>query len=554
MSYREVFTDRLITRRCVVELEETDDASQFLGSVDGSTTAVIIAKDLCSNLETSKQVTESVKYGIDCLLSQILNYYKIYYHEPQPITLTEVVPALSPTPTPPPPTTPTTPLKASPSPIPLIPPSASYSSFYSYTRTLSQTELSSVDRVDSLSSHSPYYHPVSLDVEDTSVTPEPPVLQSGWSHLLSFILHPSFSLFSSFLSRSPSSVLHSRSSSSTNFNQSKLPPSLRNLPLFLYYLRRGCLFGDCFHNGDLLQLHRLLIASASLKDSIRLILPRLIVARDKKQEAILTHSSHSSVASPPPLTHVKRGSGDLIRYHRRGNSHLTSVASLPVLNHPYGSVSHDITSEVVEEEEMLLQHLQEVIRKEESDCKEIKKYRNTNTEIKKREEEKVDDYIAFVAEDDEIGNEYYLESRWLQNSPSANQPEFTILSPETVALLSDSVVVLDTEREILIWIGHDRMNMKNDDVFNHCLSLALSLTQERNPPSVIRVVTEYSSNSRFVLCNLIPSHKDPMDITIKSLPILKNYSISFLKEHYTKFLYTDDMSFREYMTMIYHFR
>ena len=70
-----------------MELEATDDASQFLGSVDGSTTAVIIAKDLCSNLETSKQVTESVKYGIDCLLSQILTYYKTYYHEPQPVRL-----------------------------------------------------------------------------------------------------------------------------------------------------------------------------------------------------------------------------------------------------------------------------------------------------------------------------------------------------------------------------------------------------------------------------------------------------------------------------------
>ena len=32
-----------------MELEATDDANQFLGSVDGSTTAVIIAKDLCSN-------------------------------------------------------------------------------------------------------------------------------------------------------------------------------------------------------------------------------------------------------------------------------------------------------------------------------------------------------------------------------------------------------------------------------------------------------------------------------------------------------------------------
>ena len=531
-----------------MELEATDDANQFLGSVDGSTTAVIIAKDLCSNLETSKQVTESVKYGIDCLLSQILTYYKAYYHEPQPVSFVE-------TSTPPPPSPPPPPSRTSPSPVPLIPPSASYSSFYSYTRTLSQTELSSVDHIESLSSYSPYYHPISLDVEETSTTPEPPTTQSAWSQLLSFILHPSFSLFSSFSSHSHPSHSHSRSSSSSTFNQTKLPPSLRNLPLFLYFLRRGCLFGDCFHNGDLLQLHRLLIASTSLKDSIRLVLPRLIVARDKKQEVLQSHSSHSTVASPPPLTHIQRGSGDLIKHHRRGSSHLTSVASLPIINH-HNNTTHkdDLSSEIIEEEEMIKKHLQNVLNKEENECKEIKNYHNSNKEIKKRDDEKEYDYIAFIAEDDELGNEYYLEAKWLENSPSSIEPEFTILSPETLALLSDSVVVLDTEREILIWIGHDRINMKNDDVLNHCFSLALSLTQDRNPPSIIRVVTEYSSNSRFVLCNLIPSHKDPMDISMKSLPILKNYSISFLKEHYAKFLHTDDMSFREYMTMIYHFR
>ena len=91
-------------------------------------------------------------------------------------------------------------------------------------------------------------------------------------------------------------------------------------------------------------------------------------------------------------------------------------------------------------------------------------------------------------------------------------------------------------------------------MFSHCLSVALSITQERNPPSVIRVVRENTSNSRFVLCNLIPSHKDPMDIAMKSLTVLSTVPVELLKEHVGKFLYTDDMSFREYMTKIYRFR
>ena len=173
--------------------------------------------------------------------------------------------------------------------------------------------------------------------------------------------------------------------------------------------------------------------------------------------------------------------------------------------------------------------------------------------IKKKDEEPFS-YAAFVAEEVGEGSEYYMPSQWLQCTPSSAQPLYSVLSPESLALLSDAVVVLDTQREIFIWVGSERVDSKEDDVFSHCLSVALSITQERNPPSVIRVVRENTSNSRFVLCNLIPSHKDPMDIAMKSLTVLSTVPVELLKEHVGKFLYTDDMSFREYMTKIYRFR
>lgn len=486
-------------------LQETEDISEFLEGVDGSTTAVIIAKDLCSNLDTSSQVTESVKNGIDCLLSQVLKYYKNWYVSCEPVMI-------SPSPPPPPPT---------------LTSSASYSSFYSYTRTLSHGDMTTIiDPFDSVPSRSVYAQSP-LDVKSSPQPQDPSDRQSMWSRLL-------HSLFSS-------SSNHERKISSTT-HQTKLPPSLRSLPLYLYYLRRGCLFGDCFHNGDLLQLHRLLIASSSLQDSLRIILPRFVLVRDPHQSSSSSLVSSTSFNSPPPITHIQRGSG-VLRGHRRGGSRMSGLSSNSHLSDRVKSMPDlvDLRSEVVFEE----QH--------QSDCTEIKKKEDDCTDIKKREDSGCK-YVAFISEENEIGSEYYLDKKWLQTSHSSVQPEYSLLSPESMALLSDAVVVLDTEREVFIWIGANRPSLEEDGVFSECLSLALSLTQERNPPSIIRVVREYSSNSRHVLCNLIPSHKDPLDIVIQTLPVLSNYSTGFLKRHCGKFIHTDDMSFREYMAMIYHFR
>ena len=238
---------------------------------------------------------------------------------------------------------------------------------------------------------------------------------------------------------------------------------------------------------------------------------------------------------------------------------MSSVASLPLLYSRTASMPNlsVIQSEVLILEEEEKKKMRENIEKEQQQKQKQKKQQKDEcTEIKKKDEF-IDEgcpYVSFVAEEDMIGSEYYLHKQWLHCSPSDIDPLYSIHSPETITLLSDSVVVLDTEREIFIWIGGSRAVLKEDDVFNHCLSLALSLTKERNPPSIIRVVREYSSNSRFVLCNLIPSHKDPMDVATKTISVFSAYSPMYLKDHFAKFMHTDDMSFREYMAMIYRFR
>ena len=160
--------------------------------------------------------------------------------------------------------------------------------------------------------------------------------------------------------------------------------------------------------------------------------------------------------------------------------------------------------------------------------------------------------MGFVVEE-EWGIPYYLERKIVHNLQEVDISQFSVLGPESVALLSEAVVVLDTEREIFVWVGADRVSrIETDPVYSGCISLALSLTQTRNPPSVIRVVYEYTSNARYVLCNLIPSHKDPVEIVVKSIPLLQDLTPQDLRIHMGKFLHTDDLSFREYMAKLYY--
>lgn len=441
-------------------------------------------------LDTSATVTDNVKYGIDYLLSQIIAFYRRFYSPSSTHPLESPhfnTPSPAPSSLPPPP--------QFSSPPPSIASSPSYSSFYSYTRTLSQGDLTSiVDNFDS----TPIRTSFSPSLSPNLVSPPNSISPSRWSWFLSLFSRSSFRPFLS------SSSSHTRSQSDSSI-QSHLPPLLRGLPLYLYSLHRGCLFGDCFHNGDLLQLHRLRLASASLQDSLRIILPRLVLARNDSDAPIHRIRSVPATTPPPPIPNVKS--------HPAGLASVGSMPLLPVQSSP--SISSELS---VEREE---------------DC----------------------EYVMFIAEGQTGGFPYFMKKNMLGSSPAAPiHPEFTVLPPETLALMSDSIVVLDTEREIFIWIGMERLDLDADPLYDHCLSLALSMNQERFPPSIIRVVKEGSSSARFVLSNLIPSHKDPIETSVLSLPFLTTLPPHYLRQHCNKFLRTDDMSFREYMVKIYHFK
>ena len=352
--------------------------------------------------------------------------------------------------------------------------------------------------------------PISNDYEANPILSSDETPRSFWTWLRSLFAHPI-------------------KSSAGSFAIGGLPRSLRHLPLLLFALRRGSLLGDGFRGEELIQLRRLRLASASLQDSLRILLPRVIVAMQRNAPPLTRINSMPLCAPPMDETLGERQFGD-------ETVGLTYTASMPQL------AIHAMTQATSPRKEVVAcEENEEIVEETES-------LSSSESESKERSFK----VTGFLPED---GGEtpFYLESRLVTHLETRPLPEFHMVPAETLALLSNAVVVVDTLREIFIWVGAQHGSIENDPVYGGCVSLALSLAQHRSPPSAIRVVFENSSSARFVLCCLIPSHKDPLEVAAQTISPLQTLSPQALRDHVSKFFYTDDMSFREYMTKLYHF-
>ena len=323
---------------------------------------------------------------------------------------------------------------------------------------------------------------------------------------------------------------HSLQSSNTDsFPIRGLPRSLRHLPLLLFALRRGSLLGDAFRGEELIQLRRLRLAAASFQDSLRILLPRVIIALQRNAPPLTRINSMPLCAPPRDETPAESRHGD-------ETVGLTYTASMPQL------ATHAMPQTLSpREKDASVEESGEIVEATESATFSDAETPEQNFKV-----------TGFLPED---GGEtpFYLESGLVKHLETRPLPEFHVVPAETLALLSNAVVVVDTLRDIFIWVGAQHGSIVKDPVYGGCVSLALSLAQHRSPPSAIRVVFENSSSARFVLCSLIPSHKDPLEIAMKTIPPLQELTPQALRDHVSKFLYTDDMSFREYMTKLYHF-
>ncbi|KAK8789930.1 hypothetical protein WA158_006710 [Blastocystis sp. Blastoise] len=125
-------------------------------------------------------------------------------------------------------------------------------------------------------------------------------------------------------------------------------------------------------------------------------------------------------------------------------------------------------------------------------------------------------------------------------------------SPETLALLNNSIIVLDTYEDVYIWIGNDRPSSDKDYLYQYIFNQCVELVDGRYPATHLHAVREFTTESRSVLCRLIPSHQDAVDIINKNHRIFKRLSSLEQKQLLSKFMNTEDYSFRQYMTMINH--
>eukprot|EP00953_Heterococcus_sp_UTEX-ZZ885_P010781 6283-Heterococcus_DN1.PRE.4 len=122
----------------------------------------------------------------------------------------------------------------------------------------------------------------------------------------------------------------------------------------------------------------------------------------------------------------------------------------------------------------------------------------------------------------------------------ALQLHFEQVPAETLRLLPDSVLLLDTYDNVYVWTGRAVPAVTAAAVRTASLQRVQRMTAERFPAPRVLCVADGSSFARFVTCRLAPSHRDPPVGTESS-------AVRQLRELLS---YTDDLSYREYFYSI----
>lgn len=128
--------------------------------------------------------------------------------------------------------------------------------------------------------------------------------------------------------------------------------------------------------------------------------------------------------------------------------------------------------------------------------------------------------------------------------------EFKQIPCETLALHPKSILYFNCFSEIQIWIGREIDYTKYRDVIDKCIASALSLDYQYPYPSIY-VFHEGTSLSRRLLCNLIPSHKDPIELQKLSFDYINKMTDIEYRMFMSKLLRTNEYSYREYLYKIF---
>ena len=114
---------------------------------------------------------------------------------------------------------------------------------------------------------------------------------------------------------------------------------------------------------------------------------------------------------------------------------------------------------------------------------------------------------------------------------------------------STNVLLLDHHTEILIWEGN-LVGEKREQWLSTAQSLAAEKSANRFPRPYIMQFKERSSMARWLLCRLIPSHKDPKSRQSTNFPDINSMSELEYQSMMSAFHDTDDLSFLQYQTLI----
>ncbi|KAJ7563485.1 hypothetical protein O6H91_03G112300 [Diphasiastrum complanatum] len=126
---------------------------------------------------------------------------------------------------------------------------------------------------------------------------------------------------------------------------------------------------------------------------------------------------------------------------------------------------------------------------------------------------------------------------------------FEEIPAHSLAMQSDTALVLDHGTDIFIWTGQDITGdeLRSAATQASCRTLAHELIELRFPAPRTVAFKEGSSQSRYLQARLIPAHKDPpyeQEVRFPQLRSLRPDQRAKLK---AKFFHTDDLSFCEWM-------
>lgn len=124
--------------------------------------------------------------------------------------------------------------------------------------------------------------------------------------------------------------------------------------------------------------------------------------------------------------------------------------------------------------------------------------------------------------------------------------QFEELPPETLALQSGRVLMLDHHTHVFVWSGRAVTGPEFDVYRDACRDRAAEESRLRVPCPEVLFFAEGESAARWLECRLNPSHRDPEAEQLRGFPQLLGLGADELAALRAKFLPTDDASEREW--------